>query len=348
MSCPIKLIPLEAQKTGILLVNLGTPDSPQTKDVRKYLIQFLTDARVIDIPPLQRNLLVRGIIGPFRAPKSAKTYREIWTKEGSPLLLHSYHLHDRLKEELGPDFQVEMAMRYQSPSIESQLEKFKGKLLKKLIIVPLFPQYASATTGSVHQEVMRVLSGWQTIPSLDFVNSYPVLPGMIAAFAERARKFDLNSYDHFMFSYHGLPERQLVKADEHNVCLKSENCCFSWNEQNHYCYGAQCYATTEAITKELNIPKDQYTTCFQSRLGKTPWKQPYATDVLHRLAKEGKKKVLVFSPAFVADCLETIFEIGVEYKEEFKELGGGELDMVEGLNAHPTWVKAMADLCRSR
>ncbi len=335
-------------KTGVLLVNLGTPDSYKTKDVRKYLVEFLTDGRVIDIPVIPRQILVRGIIGPFRSPKSAKIYKEVWTDEGSPLLVISEKLRDLVAEELGEDYQVELAMRYQSPSVESVMERFKGKVLKKIKVIPLFPQYASATTGSVHQEVMRVLSGWQTIPDVEFVNSYPVDEAMIATHVARGREHDLDSYDHILFSYHGLPARQLVKADEGNHCGQSKDCCFNWTEKNYYCYGAQCYATTKAIAEGLGLSEDQYSVCFQSRLGKQPWKEPYTSDVIEHLAKEkGAKRLICFCPAFTADCLETIIEIGEEYKEEFQEMGGEELTLVEGLNTHPQWVSSVVAMCKS-
>ncbi len=337
---------LEATKTGILLVNLGTPDSPATSDVRKYLVEFLTDGRVIDIPPIRRQLLVRGIIGPFRAPKSAKSYKAIWTEKGSPLMYISQELRDLVAVAMGDAYQVELAMRYQSPSIQSALEKFKGKFLKKIRVIPLFPHYASASTGSVHQEVMRILSTWQAIPQVEFVNSYPTDPGMIAAFVAQGRKHDLKTFDHVLFSFHGLPERQLISADEHNHCLKAENCCATWGEKNQYCYSAQCHATAQALAREFDLQPDQYTITYQSRLGKTPWKQPYTSDVIHDLAQQGKKRVLVFCPAFVSDCLETIFEIRVEYNEEFKAAGGEELVLVDGLNTSPLWVEALAGICR--
>jgi protoporphyrin/coproporphyrin ferrochelatase len=337
---------LEATKTGILLVNLGTPDSPATPDVRKYLVEFLTDPRVIDIPYLQRQLLVRGIIGPFRAPKSGKSYKAIWTDKGSPLMYISQELKVLVANALGEDYQVELAMRYQSPSIASQLAKFKGKFLKKIRIIPLFPHYASASTGSVHEEVMRILSTWQAIPQVEFVNSYPTDPGMIAAFVEQGRMHDLKAFDHVLFSFHGLPERQLIKADEHNHCLKAEHCCGTWGEKNQYCYSAQCHATAAALVKELGLQPDQYTICYQSRLGKTPWKKPYTSEVIHERAQQGKKRMLVFCPAFVSDCLETIFEIREEYNEEFKAAGGQELVLVDGLNTSPMWVDALANICR--
>lgn len=334
-------------KTGILLVNLGTPDSYKTSDVRRYLTEFLTDPRVIDIPAVPRQLLVRGIIGPFRSPKSAKTYQEVWTDEGSPLLVISQKLRDLVAEQLGEDYQVELAMRYQNPSTASILEKFKAVPMKKLKVIPLFPQYASATTGSVHQEVMRIVSKWQIIPEIEFINSYPTNKGMIQTFVERGQAHDLSSYDHILFSYHGLPERQLIKADVNNHCVQSEDCCFNWTDKNYYCYGAQCYATTKEIAAGLGLEREQYSTCFQSRLGKQPWKKPYASDVIEALAKKGAKRLLVFCPAFTADCLETIIEIGEEYAEEFQEMGGKELHLVEGLNTHPTWVKTVVDMART-
>lgn len=333
-------------KTGILLLNLGTPDSPKTSDVRKYLVEFLTDPRVIDIPTVQRQLLVRGIIGPFRAPKSAKIYKDVWTDEGSPLLVISEQLRDAVAEQLGEDYQVELAMRYQSPSIKSVLDRFKGMPLKKLKVIPLFPQYASASTGSAHQEVMRILSTWQTIPAVEFINSFPVDKLMIEAHVDRAKEHDLDSYDHILFSFHGLPERQLIKADMGNHCGQSKDCCAQWTDKNHYCYGAQCYATTKAIVEGIGLTEGQYTTCFQSRLGKNPWKEPYTSDVIEHLAKEkGAKRILCFCPAFTADCLETIIEIGEEYAEDFKGFGGEKMTLVEGLNTHPKWVESVVVMC---
>jgi ferrochelatase len=337
---------LEATTTGILLVNLGTPDSPSTADVRKYLVEFLTDERVIDIPAIRRNLLVRGIIGPFRAPKSAKSYQQIWTQEGSPLLTISKNLRDAVAKTLGDAYQVELAMRYQNPSIASALDRFKGKYLRKLRVIPLFPQYASASTGSVMQEVMRLLSTWQAIPDVEIVNSFPTNAGMIAAFAELGGAHAPATFDHVLMSFHGLPERQLVKADTHNHCLQAADCCARWDDRNQYCYSAQCYATARAIAQELGLAPEAYSVSFQSRLGKTPWRKPYTSEVIHALAQQGKKRVLVFCPAFVSDCLETIFEVRVEYNEEFQRLGGQEIVLVDGLNTHPTWVNALADICR--
>jgi len=334
-------------KKGILLVNLGTPDSPATADVKKYLDQFLMDERVIDIPKLNRTLLVKGIIVPFRSPKTAKLYKEIWNENGSPLLYYSRLQAEMLQERLGDDYHVELAMRYQSPSVASALANLKAGLVESIQVIPMFPQYASASTGSVMQLVMELVSKWPTVPPISFVNSFHDNELMIKVFAENARKHHVESYDHVLFSFHGLPERQLLKCDHTgSYCLKSADCCQTLNDTNKFCYSAQGHDTARLIAKELNLSKDQYTVCFQSRLGKEPWVQPYTTDVLKKLAGEGKKRLLVFSPAFVADCLETLYEITVEYHEEFKALGGEHVQLVESLNDSPVFIEALAGMVK--
>jgi ferrochelatase len=329
-------------KIGVLLVNLGTPDSPMPDDVRKYLIEFLTDGRVIDVSWLKRQFLVRRIIVPKRYKDSAANYARIWTLEGSPLKIHSNKVKKLLQKSLGDDYQVELAMRYQSPSIADTLKKLKS--CHQLIIVPLFPQYASATTGSIHQRVMEEVSKWETIPEMRFVHSYPAQPQMISAFCARAREYNLENYDHFVFSFHGLPESQIEKSDNHNYCLKEKDCCSNICPKNKTCYSAQCHATARAIAEQLGISHELYTICFQSRLGKQPWLRPYASDIIEELAESGKKSVLVFSPAFVCDCLETIDEIGREYHKEFTERGGERFDLVPGLNDHPLWIEALQSI----
>jgi protoporphyrin/coproporphyrin ferrochelatase len=330
-------------KKGILLVNLGTPDEPTRGAVYKYLKEFLLDPRVIDISWLGRQLLVRGIIAPFRSGPSSKAYKELWTPEGSPLKIFTYFLRDRLSEELGEEYEVEAAMRYQSPSIQSGLDKLKAAQVSSIYVFPLFPQYAGATTGSVHQEVMRIVSTWHNIPDMRFKHAYYDEPGMIAVFAERARAMNYENYDHILFSYHGLPERQLRKADDYNICL-TKDCCKTLTAKNQFCYGAQCTATTKALVALLNIPEDKYTQCYQSRLGKDPWVQPYTSDVIKQRADAGDKKMLVFCPAFTSDCLETTIEIGVEYAEEFEEYGGEKLHLVPSLNDHPAWIETVKQI----
>ena len=333
-------------KKGILLVNLGTPDSPETSDVRKYLNEFLMDPRVIDINPVSRALLVKGIIAPFRSPKSAKLYKHIWSEEtGSPLLHYSKLQHQALKKRLGDGYQVELAMRYQSPSIESALERLKAGLVESIQVIALFPQYASASTGSVYDKVMEIVRHWQTIPSLSFVNSFHDNELMIETFANNSLKYKPETYDHILFSFHGLPQRQLVKCDHTgNYCLKSADCCNTLNEVNKYCYSAQSYDTARLIAKKLNLPKEKYTVCFQSRLGSDPWVQPYTSQVIAQLAKEGKKRLLVFCPAFVADCLETVYEVTEEYGAEFKALGGEHIQLVESLNDASTFIDALEEM----
>ncbi|MBK7872872.1 MAG: ferrochelatase [Saprospiraceae bacterium] len=334
-------------KKGILLVNLGTPDEPTRSAVYRYLKQFLLDPRVIDYPWLSRNLLVRGIIVPFRSGKSAKLYQHLWTENGSPLKYYGEKVTEGLKDLVSEQYEVELGMRYQNPSIESALNKLLQKQVSEIIVFPMFPQYASATTGSVHDEVMRLLRKRDTIPNIKFINSYYNYEAMIDIFVENARQFDLSSYDHIIFSYHGLPQRHLLKADDFNHCLQKENCCQNITSVNQFCYSAQCHATTRAIVDKLDLTANQYTTSFQSRLGREVWAQPYTSEIIEHQAKKGAKRLLVFSPAFVADCLETLIEISVEYQDEFEKMGGEKVDLVPSLNDNPKWIAALRDLVMS-
>ena len=329
-------------KTGVLLINLGTPDSPAVGDVRTYLSQFLNDPRVIDIPWLLRKILVNLIIVPFRASKSAKIYKKLWTKEGSPLLLHSIKAKDLLQQELGAAYDVHLAMRYKNPSIASVLETMRKQNYSRIIVLPLFPQYASASTGSALEEVMRVVGTWWVIPEIKFISQYYDHPLFIEAFAERGRKYNFDEYDHILFSYHGLPQRQVDKVYNEGLCT-DHDCEHEITEENKFCYKATCYATTRALTKKLDIKEGNYTVCFQSRLDKK-WLEPFSDKVVEDCAKKGMKKILVFSPAFTADCLETIIEIGDEYQEIFKKHGGEKVQLVESLNDHPLWIQCLKDL----
>lgn len=334
---------MRKKNRGLLIVNLGTPRSHKPLDVFRYLNEFLTDPRVIDTHWLKRQLLVRGIIVPSRYRQSAEQYRHLWTEKGSPLLFHGQAVQEKLQLALGPTFKVALAMRYQSPSIPEGLEKLREESVDEIIILPLFPQYASATTGSVHQKVMQVLQTWQVIPRLVFINHYFDHPLLINAFCVRAQQYQISSYDHVIFSFHGLPERQIRKADPSGKCLSSQ-CCQKPCESQRYCYKAQCYATAQAIAQRLSLNSNDYTTCFQSRLGKEPWLQPYLSDVLDAAVQRGHKRLLVFSPSFVCDCLETTYEISSEYGQKFKQMGGEELQLVEGLNSHPEWIDALRGL----
>ncbi len=330
-------------KTGVLLVNLGTPDSPATADVRKYLREFLMDERVIDIPFWNRWPLVNLIIAPFRAPKSAAVYRELWQERGSPLLFYGEDLRDLLQEALGEDFKVVLGMRYQNPGLPQALEQLKP--LNKIIVIPLFPQYASASTGSVHQRVMELIKHWINIPEMVFVSSFVQEPLFIEAFAQLARPYmEKHDFDHFVFSYHGIPERQIKAASVDNYCKLNDKCCSSYHKKNHLCYRAQCFQTSRLLAKALDIPPEKYTVSFQSRLGKSPWVQPYTDIIIKDFPKNGIKKVLAFSPSFIADCLETTIEVGDEFREIFLEAGGAHWQLVESLNDSKTWVSCLKEM----
>lgn len=325
------------------MVNLGTPNSPQPRDVFHYLNEFLTDKRVMNLPWLKRQILVRGMIVPLRYKQSAEQYRSLWTEKGSPLLMHSQEVEKKLQEVLGPSYTIVLAMRYQFPSIPEGLKKLKQERVDEIMILPLFPQYASATTGSVYQKVMQEIQTWEVIPKLVFINQFFDHEGFIEAFCARAQQYSIPEYDHILFSFHGLPEKHIHEANPGGRCL-SESCCQQLSQENRSCYKAQCYATAHAIAKRLTLQRDHYTVCFQSRLGKEPWLQPYAADTLHVCAQKGYKHLLVFSPSFVCDCLETTYEIAQEYQREFQKLGGEKLQLVEGLNSHPLWIEALRRL----
>lgn len=337
-------------RKGILLVNLGTPDSPAVRDVRKYLAEFLMDKRVIDIHPFLRFLLVRGIIVPFRGPNSAKLYREIWNdRTGSPLLHFSNLQQQLLKLELGNEYVVELGMRYQYPSIERALDKLKAATVDSITVIPLFPQYASATTGSVIAEVMRVIRRWPNILPLCIKGAFYNDPLFIAAFTEKVRAYSPKSFDHLLFSFHGLPERQLKSCDlSGKHCLKYENCCTVLSQENQFCYAAQCHETARLIAAGLRLNTADYSVCFQSRLGKQEWIKPYTSATILELAKGGIKKLLVICPAFVADCLETLHEIDVEYKKDFLAEGGEQLQLVESLNDSRLFTQMLHNIILER
>jgi len=337
-------------KTTVVLVNLGTPDSPSVSDVRKYLFEFLNDPRVIDIPAIARFLLVNLIIVPFRAPKSAKIYKELWAKngipggvEGSPILYYGKSVQEKLQYVLGDNYDVQLAMRYQNPSMDEVFENIYKKDLENIIIIPLFPQYASATTGSVIDKAMRLMSKWWVIPETNFISQYYDNEGFINTIVERAKKYNIAEYDHVLFSYHGLPVRQVDKVYKDGTLCEEHDCETEINETNRYCYKATCYATTRLVAQKLNLSPERYTVCFQSRLDKN-WLEPFADKVIIEQAKKGARKLLVFSPAFVADCLETLIEVGFEYQKLFEEHGGEKIQLVESLNDHPMWIETLKNM----
>jgi ferrochelatase len=333
-------------KKAVLLVNLGSPLSPKVGDVRRYLRQFLMDGRVINKSYLFRWMLVNLIIAPFRSYKSAKAYTSIWNGKSFPLISTGQEVTAKVQALLGNEYEVFLAMRYQQPSIESVLKEIQRKEFSSIKVIPLFPQYASATSGSVVQEVMRVISRWTIIPKITFVNKFYDHPLFTKAFVSIAEsKTTIASYDAFIFSYHGIPKSQLGESIRDHVCLNTScEYCKRITTTNQYCYRAQCVRTTQRIARALRLPATSTVTSFQSRLGSEEWTGPYTHDVIESFGKQGKKKILVFSPAFVADCLETTMEIGEEYKEMFHKQYGGQLDLVPSLNTHPVWIQLLHDL----
>ncbi len=336
--------------TGLLLVNLGTPDDATPAAVRRYLRQFLSDPRVLDMNRVGRFLLLNLIILPRRPRASAHAYQQIWDpKRGSPLLYHSQDLVQAVAERLGAEWRVELGMRYGNPSIAHGLDALIAAKVDRLVVLPLFPQYASSSTGSALEEIMRVASVPWNVPSIDIVPPFWNDPGFLDAEAAIARPaIAALDADHVLFSFHGLPERHVVKSDETGGhCLKAASCCDAVGPANRHCYRAQSYATARAIAARLGLAADGWSVSFQSRLGKVPWIKPYTDVVLDELAAKGVKRLAVVCPAFVADCLETLEEIGMRAREQFRGKGGHDLALVPSLNAAPAWADAVAAIARA-
>lgn len=338
---------MTAKKTGVLLIQLGTPDSPSRSDVARYLREFLGDPRVIDIPYLSRKLLVNGVIVPFRAPKSAKIYKELWELGNgiSPLLTYSESVKALVQQRFGGEnVTVELAMRYQNPSMDSVLEKMRKAHYDEIVIIPLFPQYASASSGSAIDKAMEIIRKWWVIPDIKIVSQFYDHAGYIDSIVARANAFNLAEYDRILFSYHGLPERHVDKVHDNGQCI-GHNCENEVGEDAAFCYKATSYATTRLIAEKLGLSNEQYVVSFQSRLDQK-WIQPFSDQVIEKWGKEGAKKILVFSPAFVADCLETLIEIGEEYQELFEANGGEKVQLVPSSNDHPRFIDCIEDLIR--
>jgi ferrochelatase len=335
--------------TGLLLVNLGTPDEPTTRAVRRYLAEFLSDPRVLDISAIGRWLLLHAIILRTRPGKSAHAYRQIWDgKRGSPLLYHSRDLAAGVAAALGDDWKVALGMRYGAPSIESAYDELVAGGVDRIVCVPLFPQYASSSTGSALEELARVASRVWNVRPLEIAPAFWDDDGFLDAFAAVARPaIDALGADHVLFSFHGLPERQIEKSDESGAhCLKSATCCDDPGPRLRWCYRAQSFATARALAARLDLDAARFTVSFQSRLGRTPWIKPYTDVVLDELAARGVKRLAVVCPAFVADCLETLEEIGLRARAQFRGKGGDDLALVPSLNATPRWIDAVAAIAR--
>ncbi|MCX6894835.1 MAG: ferrochelatase [Verrucomicrobia bacterium] len=324
---------------GVLLVNLGSPDSPSVPDVRRYLNEFLMDGRVLDVAwPLRRFIV--GTILISRPKESGHAYDQIWTKDGSPLVVTSKHVRAALQQRVSVP--VELAMRYQSPSIESGVKALTAKGVTEVLLIPLFPHYAMSSFETAVVRVQEVAAKFAPQMKLTVQPPYYNQPDYIAALVASAADFLKQDYDHLLFSYHGIPERHLRKSDTTGChCLKVENCCEIASPAHATCYRAQCFATTAAFVKLAGVPPEKYSISFQSRLGKDPWLKPYTDYELVRLAQVGKKRMLVICPAFVSDCLETIEEIGMRGCEDFMAASGKEFTRIPCMNEHPDWIAAL-------
>ncbi len=328
-------------KKGILLINVGTPNSSDVKSVKRYLREFLSDPRMIDLPAIVRWILVNIFIVPFRSRRSAAAYQKVWTKHGSPLWVNTVKFRNELVKELDGKYQVAVGMRYGSPSIAKALSELKD--CTSLSVVPLFPQYSSSATGSAIQKTLEILHKQWNIPAINIINEFYDHPGFISSYAEVVRgALADKQVDMLLFSYHGLPERHIDKSDCTAAC-DHVNACPALSKSNAYCYRAQCYRTADLIAKELNLSPVLYRVAFQSRLGRTPWIKPYTDLLLPELIKSDVKKIAVVCPSFVVDCLETLEEVNIRLREQWLELGGEEFVFVPCLNANPTWVKAIAN-----
>jgi ferrochelatase len=339
-----------ARPLGVLLVNLGTPATPTPRDVRRYLREFLGDPRVLDVPAVARHLFLELAILPFRPRVSAAAYAKIWTAEGSPLLVHGRALRDALAKALGDGHVVELAMRYGVPAIPAALERLVRADVAGILVVPLFPQYAASSYGSAAEAVFRAAGRRWNVPPIELLPPFYDEPAFVAALAAVAEEMPPETRaDHLLMSFHGLPERQVRKSDPTGAhCLASQGCCDAIGAANRFCYRAQCFATARSLARALGLRDEHWSLSFQSRLGRTPWLQPYTDEVLPRLRAQGVERLAVVCPSFVADCLETLEEIGLRAREQWSALGGEALALIPCPNAHPAWVEALAGWVRER
>ena len=329
-------------KKGIVLMNLGSPDSTEVKDVRRYLKEFLMDERVIDVPYLLRYFLINGIIVPFRAPKSAAAYKTIWTNEGSPLVVFTKQL--QLALQLKIDEPVAVAMRYGNPTPKAAFDELQKNNpdLEEVLAIPLYPHYAMSSFETAVESAKEVYQQNKYAFKLKFLPPFYNDPNYIHALAENIKPFLQKEHDHILFSYHGVPGRHIRKSDTTGChCLQVENCCEKASPAHAHCYRHQVFTTTRLVMEQLNIPKEKYSISFQSRLGKG-WLEPFTDIRLEEMPKEGIKSLLILCPAFVSDCLETLEEIDERGKESFLKAGGESFTMIPCLNTNPLWVDALS------
>lgn len=339
-----------APKVGVLLLNLGTPKSPKVSDVRAYLSEFLSDRRVVDLPFVLRKILLQFFILPFRPKQSAKAYAAIWDKaRGSPLLFHSIDLITALKKELPSHFEVALAMRYGEPTIASALHHLVQTQCHKILVLPLFPQYSSAATGSALAKVLALIKENEKIPEIITISDFYADPNYLWAQTKSIASYLTKEIDSVIFSFHSLPQRQIEKTGSlcSVDCQKGTPCHpISW--QTKWCYRAQCYETARVLAKHLDLDEGKYHVAFQSRLGRTVWIGPDIETVFNKLIQEKVKNIVIACPSFVADCLETLEEIGMRAAEKWQSLGGGKLTLVPCMNADPSWVKALSKVIQNR
>jgi ferrochelatase len=335
---------------AILITNLGSPAAPDESSLKSYLKEFLMDPYVIDVPFPLRWFLVNVLIVPKRAHLSAEAYSNIWFKEGSPLKVYTKNLAEKLKQAM-PKHKIFWAMRYGEPSLESALTEIHQNKIKKIFVLPLYPQYALATSRSTEVQINKINKIKKLNLNFDYYPYFYNEEFYLSSATEVYNNF-LSSqpkFDHYLFSYHGLPERHVRKTDpSKNHCLKTVNCCETFNSNNQYCYRRHCWVNTQEIAKRLNIHPSQFSMCFQSRLGRDEWLKPETESELRKLAQAGVKRVAVFSPAFVADCLETLEEIAMRAKEVFMKSGGENLELVPSLNDNNVWVKNLANFLEKK
>ena len=330
---------------GVLLVNLGSPESPNPKDVKPYLDQFLMDKYVIDVPYLLRVLLVRGILinGKKRHINSGKAYSRIWTDEGSPLIVISKKMHRKVQQKTA--LPVALAMRYGNPSIFSGLKELHEKGVTDVMLLPLYPQHAMASTVTIN--VLAEELRKEHFPNMKltkvpaFYNRPDYIKNLADSIAKSLEGFD---YDHLLFSYHGIPERHIRKTDvTKSHCQINASCCVTPSPAHEFCYRHQCFETTRQVVELLNIPKEKYSETFQSRIAGDKWLEPYTDVEINKMPGKGIKKLAVVTPAFVVDCLETLEEIAMEASHQFKEHGGEEFLAVPCLNDNEDWMQTLAN-----
>ena len=330
-------------RKGVLLVNLGSPDSPSVSDVRRYLREFLMDERVLDVNWLARFFIVHFAILPSRPKQSAHAYQTIWTPAGSPLVVTSRNVQSKLQARV--NIPVELAMRYQNPSIPYAMRRLAEKGVTELLLIPLFPHYAMSSYETAVERVKEVAARLAPVMKIRVQPPYFDHPDYINSLVAAAEPYLRNGFDHLLFSFHGVPERQIRKSDPTgHHCLATETCCQTPSAAHATCYRAQCFKTMAAFVARAGVPADKFSVAFQSRLGRHPWLQPFTDQELPKLAARGSRKLLVICPSFVSDCLETLEEIGIRARETFTAAGGSELTLIPCLNEHPLWIDTLQNM----